>query len=104
MRVLLAIFTCHRYDYAASNTKDWFTRPVADRVQGIRDTWLKDVRGDYKFFYGRGNEAFRKSDEVFLNAPDDYHHSAEKLRALIRYAIENNYDYVAKVDDDVWVY
>ena len=104
MRVLLAIFTAHRYDYSAPNTKDWFSRPVADRVQGIRDTWLKDVRGDYKFFYGQGGTRSPKDDEVYLSAPDDYHHSAEKLRALIRYAIEKDYDYLMKVDDDVWVY
>jgi hypothetical protein len=104
MKVLLAIFSCHLYKYTADGFRDWFTRTTADREQGIRDSWLKDVTGDYKIFKGRGNESLRKSDTVFLNAPDDYHHSAEKIRAMIRYTLDNGYDYVCKVDDDVYVY
>jgi hypothetical protein len=106
MKILLAIFTCHKYQYTTpgSNMKDWFTRPVTDRVSGIRDSWLKDVTGDYKFFYGRGDEALRKSDTVFLNAPDDYLHSAEKLKALVQWALANGYDKLVKIDDDMYVY
>ena len=116
MRILLGIFTCHKYVYTDPNslTRDWFTRPVVDRVSAIRDTWLNDVTRhttgredvtvDYKFFYGRGDDSLRKSDEVFLNAPDDYLHSAEKLRAIVRYALDADYDYLLKIDDDCWVY
>ena len=84
--------------------RDWFTRPVVNRVEAIRDTWLKDVTFDYKFFYGRGPDAFRKSDTVFLNAPDDYHHSDQKIRGVIRYALEHGYDRLLKIDDDVYAY
>ncbi len=108
MRTLLSIFSCHQYEYTAPGMRDWFTRTTVDRVQAVRDSWLKDVTGEYKIFKG----ALRKSniqflnppDEVWLDAPDDYHHSAEKIRALIKYALAGGYDYICKVDDDVWVY
>ena len=88
--------------------KDWFIRPNVDRVSALRDTWLKDVTVDYKIFYGvqpgeRVNRA-PLEDEVFLNAPDDYYHSSQKLKALAQYALEGGYDYVLKIDDDMWVY
>ena len=104
MKVLLAIFTCHKYEYTIAGQRDWFTRPVTDRVRGIRDSWLKDVTGDYKFFYGQGSNREPLVDEVFLPVPDDYHHSYEKIKAVIKYALDNGYDYLCKVDDDVYVY
>ena len=105
-KVLLSIFSCHSYVYTAEGMRDWFTRTTVDRVQGIRDSWLKDVTCDYKIFYGKPKRSDRTAipDEVFLNAPDDYHHSAEKIRALIKYALDNGYDYIVKIDDDVYVY
>jgi hypothetical protein len=106
-RILLGIFTCHKYQYIVpgSDTRDWFTRPpVVDRVSAIRDTWLKDVTVDYKFFYGRGSGRSPQPDEVFLDAPDDYLHSADKLRGVIKYALAKDYDYLLKIDDDVYAY
>ena len=107
MKTLLGIFTCHKYQYCDPNSliKDWFTRPVVNRVAAVRDTWLKDVTYDYKFFYGK-TKAPRQPlpDEVFLDAPDDYLHSTDKLRALVRYALDNGYDQLLKIDDDVFVY
>lgn len=104
MKILLAIFSCHAYNYAATDMKDWFIRTPADRVQGLRASWLKNVKGDYKIFKGLGGNRTPQEDEVFLSCPDDYHHSTEKLRALLRWALDNGYDYICKVDDDVYVY
>ena len=102
MKILLAIFTCHKYEYELCGMKDWFTRPVVDRVGALRDTWIKDVTVDYKFFYGHSLKR-PKGDEIFLSVPDDYHHSYEKIRGIIQYALRHGYDYLLKVDDDVWV-
>ena len=107
MKTLLAIFSCHRYQYCDPKNdliRDWFTRPVVDRISAIRDTWLKDVTYDYKIIFGRGTGRLPKPDEIFLDVLDDYHHSTDKLRALIRYAQENGYDRLLKIDDDVFVY
>jgi hypothetical protein len=107
VRSLLAVFSCHVYNYTATDFKDWFVRKNVDRISGIRDSWLKDVKSDYRIFKGRtqkGVNCAPKGDEIFLDAPDDYHHSAEKLRALLRWALDHGYDKVCKVDDDVYVY
>jgi hypothetical protein len=104
-KLLLCIFTCHRYQYSDNNLiKDWFTRPVVNRVQAVRDTWLKDVTCDYKFFYGRSTSRKPLPDEVFLDSPDDYLHSTDKMRALIRYALDNGYERILKADDDIFIY
>jgi hypothetical protein len=122
MRTLLAIFSCHQYDYKHPQFVDWFKRPVADRVGAIRDTWLKDVIAsgiDYKIFYGRppakrrivdahwvADKSFRQpeADEVFLQCPDDYYNSATKIRHIVNYALDNGYERLVKIDDDVYTY
>ena len=110
--ILLGIFSCHRYDYKFDNDtmKDWFVRPNVDRVSALRDTWLKDVTVDYKIFKGRRVGLhdtavhIRPSDEVWLDAPDDYQHSSQKLKALVQYALAGGYDAIVKVDDDVYLH
>src|ERR1035437_7889342 len=106
MKVLLAIFSCHKYDYKFDDgcTKDWFTRTNVDRVGALRDTWLKDVTVDYKIFYGQGGTRPPQDDEVYLSAPDDYQHSSQKLKALVQYALEKGYDAIAKSDDDMYLH
>ena len=106
MKILLAVFSCHRYYYKFDDglIEDWFHRTNVDRVSALRDTWLKDVTCDYKIFYGAGAKRAAEKDEVFLNAPDGYQHSSQKLKALVQYALDHGYDYVLKVDDDVFVY
>ena len=103
MRLFLAVFSCHAYNYKADNINDWFTRPVVDRLAGVRDSWLKDVNCDYKIFKGFSN-AKPATDEIFLNCKDDYYHSADKIRGVIDYTLEHEYDQLVKIDDDVWVY
>ena len=122
MKTLVAIFTCHQYDYKHPQFVDWFKRPTADRVSALRDTWLKDVAAsgtDYKLFYGRppakkkivdarivNDPTFRapEKDEIFLECGDDYYSSCQKIRGIINYALDNGYDRLVKIDDDVFVY
>lgn len=106
MKPLLAIFSCHRYDYKFNDPcmKDWFQRPNVDRVSALRDTWLKDVTIDYKIFYGRGTTRQALPDEVFLDAPDGYQHSSQKLKALVQYTLDNGYDALIKIDDDCYLH
>ena len=103
-KILLAIFSCHSYEYNLAGMKDYFDRPIVDRVQGIRDSWLKDVTCDYKIFKGFGQGRTPLPDEVFLPAIDDYHHSADKLREMIKYALDQGYDRVFKIDDDCYLW
>ena len=103
-RILLCVFSCHEYSYTSAGRRDWFTRPVTDRVQGIRESWLQDVRCDYRIFKGFGQGRTPLDDEIFLPAIDDYYHSADKLRAMFRYALDQGYTRIFKCDDDVFVY
>jgi hypothetical protein len=107
MKTLVAIYTCHRYDYHHDMMKDWLKRPVVDRVSAVRDTWVKDLTVDYKFFYGDVPKGVSKeplSDEVFLKCPDGYYALCHKTKALVRWALENGYDRILKVDDDIFVH
>jgi hypothetical protein len=105
MKTLLAIFTCHQLNYSHPEYKDWFVRSTkGGRVAGIRDSWLRDVTCDHKFFYGRTATRSPENDEIFLPCADDYYHSADKIQAIIRYALYNGYDNLLKIDDDVYAY
>ena len=84
--------------------RDWFTRPIVDRLSGIRESWLQDVRCDYRIFKGFGQGRTPPQDEVDLPCLDDYFHSADKLRAMFKYALDRGYDRIFKCDDDVFVY
>lgn len=110
MKLLIAVFSCHRYVYQDINAgmSDWLEakRKTEDRAAGLRSTWLQDAAKfgfDYKIFKGRSTNT-PSPDEVFLDCRDDYFHSAEKMKAVAQWALEHGYDYVFKVDDDSFVY
>lgn len=86
MKVLLAVVNCH-------------TRAAFQ--QCIRETWLPLVEGaDVKFFLGP-SERQPKDDEVFVECDDSYEGLPSKVQALVKWALERDYDYVLKLDDDV---
>jgi len=57
---------------------------------------------DLKFFFGRGGDT-PKDDEVFLDVHDAFFASTSKVQAILKYAYDNEYDYVLQCDDDVFV-
>jgi hypothetical protein len=107
-KILVALYTCHEYVYKSEYMVDWFTRPVEARLPALKDTWLKDVEAD-GCIYAFGQPPKRlerdpKDAEIFLQCPDDYYHLCRKTRALARFALDNGYDRLLKVDDDVYVH
>lgn len=87
MKTLIAIVNCHnRLDYQ----------------QAVRDTWLPFLPSgtDYRFFLGPA-ERLSKSDEVFLDCDDSYQGLPSKVRGIMRWADEHEYEFVLKCDDDV---
>lgn len=85
-RVLIAIISCHtRMSY----------------VQAQRETWIPRIPFgvDYKVFLGPSGRN-PLSDEVFLQCDDSYQGLPSKVRAVMAWAYDQGYDYVAKVDDD----
>jgi hypothetical protein len=83
-RLLIAITSCHKN---------------ADKRQACRDTWLKGAEIDYKFFLGAGDTK-PAEDEVVLDCPDDYDNLILKTRALVRWAYDQGYELLVKMDDD----
>jgi hypothetical protein len=90
MRILIAIMCCKH-------------RQVNADVQ--RQTWIKDIPVgiDYKFFFGTGMNREPADDEVFLDCCDLYRGLPSKVWQAMQWAHKQGYDYVCKVDDDVYV-
>ena len=89
MKTLLALITCHsRGAYADAQ----------------RDTWIPNIppEMDYKFFLGLSTRE-PKSDEVFLDCDDSYNGLPSKVRAIAKWALEHDYDFMVKIDDDTIV-
>lgn len=127
-KVLIAIPACHEYSYGAwdseaspsyDESRAWQGRPYGsdihisglnDRIAAVRETWMRDTAAwptvSAKFFYGNKLSATRApgEDEVFLDCLDDYEHLPNKTVAICRWAIEQDFDFLLKVDDDTGVY
>lgn len=126
-RILIAIPVCHKFNYGQwrsgdderfDKTSAFENRPYGmgihldgpnPRVQALRETWLNDVlpfykHVDYKLFYGQGASRDPLVDEVFLDVPDDYGSLPQKTIAMCRYAMEHDYDFLFKPDDDTYVW
>lgn len=88
MKILIALVSCHK------NTA---------RRNAQRNTWLPNLKEDYKFFLGDGSNELAE-DEVQLDCPDDYFNLPKKIKAIIIWALERGYDYIFKCDDDVYVF
>jgi hypothetical protein len=52
------------------------------------------------FFKGRGSSPL-KEDEIILDCGDAHSDIPEKVREIVRWAYEHNYNHVFKLDDDV---
>ncbi len=84
MRVLIAVVTCASH---------------VEHRKAIRETWMPLVKdADVKFFLGQG-EALE--DEVIVDCDDSYEGLPSKVRAIVRWALAQGYDYMLKCDDDV---
>lgn len=96
MKRLIAVMTCHRPSHLA-------------KVQAIRETWAPALRqfADVVYFYGRNpqmpNELGETCDSVWLDVDDSYLGIPAKVRAICEWAHNRGYDYMSKVDDDVYI-
>jgi len=104
MKVLIAIHGSH-------------SQP--EHMQAQRETWLADLqRADYKYFLGASpvsndavDEVVAPDDVIYLPSPDgpiwEGHrrtwHLNRKTEALVKYALDGDYDFVFKCDDDTYV-
>lgn len=97
MKILIAVNTCHYPAYIR-------------RAQAQRETWVPALRAmghDVMFFMGadpmRGDWN-RAWDEVwFKDCDDSYAGICRKVQRICTWAKDQGYDYVLKVDDDVYI-
>ena len=87
MKVLIAVLSCHSLRYFE---------------QAARETWVRDIPEgvDYKFFLGCPSES---SDEVSLPVGDGWSDITHKTVAMLKYALEQGYDFCWKFDLDTYV-
>lgn len=88
-KILIAITSCH---------------PFRERADAVRETWGAEVpheAADIRYFLGKGET--QRPDEITLDCPDGYHYLSQKTQLIRRWALEHGYDYLWKVDDDVYL-
>lgn len=127
-KVLIAVPACHKFEYGPwessesphfDRSKAWKGQPYGTdihisganpRIGAVRETWFKDIANHKnmtgKFFYGRRDDTTRQpaADEVFLHVEDDYAHLPQKTVAICQWALDHQFEYLFKCDDDTFVY
>lgn len=100
MKILIAVTTCHVFRDRADACRRTWVKDVANQTPEFRE----QVQVDVKFFTGFATKEYeRRDDEIVLDCPDGYHYLTKKTQLLRAWAFENGYDYLWKVDDDVYV-
>ena len=126
-KILIAVPACWKLNYGKweSENSPLFDRSTAwngtpygtdihlsgpnPRTEAVRATWWNDCKlfpnVTARFFYGSGATRPLCDDEVMLSVPDDYEHLPHKTMAICQWALDNDFDYVFKCDDDsyLWV-
>jgi len=103
-KILFAIVTCHHRTYASEATHNTHQSGENHNVKWMRKTWVSAAKGNVRFFYGGTGGREPLADEIFLpDCGDDYYSLVPKVRAVIRWARDAGYDYLCKIDDDVYV-
>jgi hypothetical protein len=79
------------------------TQNLVGRRKAVRETWLKDLHdADYRFFVGNGGWK-QEEDTVVLDCDDSYECLPDKMTRVARWALDHDYDFIFKCDDDTYV-
>lgn len=124
-RVLLAIPTAPHLDYGAYEAKwpnnEWdranrrwervygrFNGPGTERQQAVRDTWWKhQAPATCRFFMGKDAVGQQWPDDVVVlpEVSDKYLYGLqEKIQGMAKWALDNDFDIMVKLDDDTFVF
>jgi hypothetical protein len=107
MKILVALATCRKFQYAAGDQAGHRDSPTNTRVHAVLDTWYKtwaekySDKIDVRLFVGAGDQEVHFPNLVELFAPDGYYDLPAKVKAMFAWAFDNGYDYCVKLDDDV---
>lgn len=81
-------------------------RPNSERRQAVRETWISCPAENIEvvFFVGQGAHPLEDTgDIVVVEARDDYNHLPEKVQEFFRVALDRDFDWLFKCDDDTYV-
>jgi hypothetical protein len=106
MKILIAVTTCHMFrGRADACRRTWVKQAGPDYSHpsptNVEEVWPHPV--DVKFFLGQKDGYTPLPDEVIVDCPDGYHYLTQKTQLIRKYALENGYDYLWKIDDDAYV-
>lgn len=91
---LIAVMTCSKRGYVA-------------KANAQRATWVPLMHAlgfDVLFFQGVDGEGNGgPADVVTFDVPDGYEGIPLKVKAICQYAVMHGYDFVTKIDDDVYI-
>lgn len=75
------------------------------RRQAVRDSWFNQSPDgvDVCFFVGGGTPLEEERDVLCVDAPDDYDHLPQKVRAFFTACLEQEFDWLFKCDDDTYL-
>jgi hypothetical protein len=114
-KILFAVISCHRRTYAPEATHSTHQSGDNRNIEWVRKTWFDAAQVDKKIFFGGRTVVdelcewaikdlgYQDNHVVVLPVGDDYYSLVPKVRAMIRWARDAGYDYLAKIDDDVYV-
>ena len=86
---------------AVKSYRDMWERGAHDK---IRESWgrLCPAGMDLYFFLGGTPVHPLKEDEIHLGVRDDYYNLSAKANAILRWAVDRNYDYIVLADTDTF--
>lgn len=93
IKLLVAVKSCNRHALEGYH-------------QAIRDSWGQDVRppAELRFFVGMpGDYTNWKPDETQVHEDDNYDELPRKTRAILRWFLERDYQYIFLCDTDTFV-
>lgn len=87
MKILIAVQSCQR------------DQKLHQRIR--ESSWAWDCPYDIRFFMGGDKPPALAADELWFDMPDGYDHISTKIQYIFRWAVENKYDYVMEIGNDV---
>jgi hypothetical protein len=77
------------------------------RLHAVRETWWQDIKNHPnvtgKFFFG-SSDVQPLDDEINLPVSDTYEFLSEKTLEILKYALQNDFQYAFLCDDDTFVF
>jgi hypothetical protein len=106
-KILFSVVSCFRRSYPPESLNPQHKNGNNPNIEWIQNTWFGDALDraiDIKMFFGGRVGAEKDAgNAVVLPVGDDYFSLVPKVRAMIRWARDQGFDYLCKTDDDVFV-